>query len=362
LRASAEVARDVTSEQGVQDLLDRASNLIYDRFGFYHVGIYLKDPKNDYVVLVSSLDAPGKKLLQAEHHYQIDPQNNVGYACMLGEPIVASADENTAQLQFHPVLPNSQAQLILPLNSGTETLGAIDIHSTNPVSFNQEEVQIFQTLADQISIAYQKARYREEIEQTLNELEAAYGTFTKDSWQKFVQDRKNISGYRYNQKIVEIVKRPNQEVVRAWRDRQKVSTLKQSPNNPENELSVLAIPLKVRGEVIGVLNIEFESGQVPKDTTELIMEIADRLGLILENARLIETAQRRVEREQLTSHISDAIRQSLDLDTVLRTAVQEIGERLGLAEVELRLGDIQQAKNYDQTNSNGKQDSDLKRK
>ena len=72
---------------------------------------------------------------------------------------------------------------------------------------------------------------------------------------------------------------------------------------------------------------------------DLVMEISERLSLILENARLVETARRQVEREQLTSYISDQVRQSLDMDTVLKTAVQEIGQQLGLAEVELRLGD-----------------------
>ena len=77
------------------------------------------------------------------------------------------------------------------------------------------------------------------------------------------------------------------------------------------------------------MNVEFESSNIPTDTTDLIHEIADRLGLILENARLIETAQRRVEREQLTSHITNTIRQSLDMEMVIRTAVQQLLAQLG---------------------------------
>ncbi len=107
--------------------------------------------------------------------------------------------------------------------------------------------------------------------------------------------------------------------------------------------TVLAIPIKVRGTVIGVLDVEFETSKIPADTTNLINEISDRLSLILENARLIETAQRQVQRERLTSEITNSIRQSLDMDIVLRTAVQEIGERLGLTEVELRISDQEQA-------------------
>ena len=361
LRASAEVARDVTSEQNLQDLLDRASNLILDRFGFYHVGIYLNDPKNEYTILTSSTDQSGQRLIQADHRYKINSESNVGYACVLGEPLMASVADEATPLSFHPLLPSSQSELILPLKVGNEILGAMDIHSTNPTSFSDEDVNIFQILADQIAIAIQKAQYQEEIQQTLNELETAYGTFTKESWLKFVQSRNTAAGYKFNQRKIEIIETPSPEVIQAWEKGDQVVSQKKSSHPNEQDTSILAIPMKVRGEVIGVLNLEFESTQIPMDTTELISEIADRLGLILENARLIETAQKQVEREQLTSHITNSIRQSLDMELVLQTAVQEIGKTLGLPEVELRLGSVNQSKISTQPKPNGKQDSDAVR-
>jgi len=361
LRASAEIARDVTSEQYLQDLLDRASNLILNRFGFYHVGIYLNDAKNEYTILTSSTDQPGQRLIQADHRTKIDSESNIGYACVLGEPIIATIADDTPPLSFHPLLPSSQSELILPLKVGNEILGAIDIHSTNPTSFSDEDVNIFQILADQIAIGIQKALYQKEIQQTLNELEAAYGTFTKESWQKFVHSRETTAGYKFNQTKIEVIETPSPEVIQAWEKGDKVVSQKKSSNPNEQDSSILAIPMKVRGEVVGVLNIEFESTQIPMDTTELITEIADRLGLILENARLIETAQKQVEREQLTSHISNSIRQSLDMELVLQTAVQEIGKNLGLSEVELRLGSANQSKISTQQKPNGKQDTDAMR-
>jgi GAF domain-containing protein len=103
----------------------------------------------------------------------------------------------------------------------------------------------------------------------------------------------------------------------------------------------MLIPMKIRGEVIGVLNVQFDTEHIPPDTQNLITEIADRLSLVMENARLIEAAQQQVEQEQLAAYLTNQIRQSLDLDTVLRTATKEIGETLGLAEVEVRLGAVE---------------------
>ncbi|MBE0528306.1 MAG: GAF domain-containing protein [Thermoleophilia bacterium] len=234
--------------------------------------------------------------------------------------------------------------MVIPLNRGSQTLGVIDIHSPNPNAFTGKEDNLFMGLADQLAIAIEKAAVQQEMRETLEELETAYGSFTQSSWERFIQTRQNISGYRFNQrKKVEEVSQPPEEVIQAWTQGESVNVKKKVPGS-NAQTSSLAIPLKVRGSVIGVLDVGFETDTIPVDTTNLIEEISERLSLILENARLIETAQRQVERERLTSDISNSIRQSLDLDVVLRTAVQEIGQKLGLSEVELRLGDQMQAR------------------
>ena len=134
--------------------------------------------------------------------------------------------------------------------------------------------------------------------------------------------------------------RSTPEIIKAWSEGARVE--KENPNLPgESPIgSTLAIPMQVRGEVIGVLNVEFESEKIPSGVGNLINQIASRLGLVLENARLVESAQQLVEREQLTAYISDEIRQSLDIDTVVKTATRTIAESLGLATVEVQLGTL----------------------
>jgi nitrate/nitrite-specific signal transduction histidine kinase len=336
LKAAAEIARDATSEEELEHMLDRASFLMCDRFGFYHVGIYLIDARGQYAVLTSSGDPQGKQLVEADHRYRINTESNVGIVCAVGKPKTASVAEPGTVITQHPLLPNTQSQLTLPLRTAGKTIGAIDIQSTQPRGFTSEEVDIFNTFSDQIATAIQKAEYQEEIQETLDELETAYGQFTQEAWRRFIQgEREKHSGYSYQQLNVEPVEDHPKEVVRAWNQGEIVSEQIEAEG-----ISTMAIPMKVRGEVIGVLDVQFDAEHVPPDTQNLMTEIADRLSLVLENARLIETAQSQVEREQLATHITNRIRQSMDLDTVLRTATQEIGESLGLAEVEVRLGSV----------------------
>jgi len=338
LITAAEVARDATSETEMEDLLERAADLIRDKFSFYHVAIYLMDQREEYAIIVAGGDVPGKQLKESEHRYRVSPDSNVGRVCTTGESLLTSTDDEATQVTYHPLLPNTNAQMILPLKVAGKTLGVIDIHSTNPKSFKEGDVAIFQTMVDQLAVAIQKTEFRDEIQETLHELETAYGFYTRESWHRFIQSKDTTTGYRYRQLNIEPVGETPTEVAEAWNQGETIIH-EGVELTEEGELSsTIAVPMKVRGEVIGVLDLHLESDQVPSDTSNLVQEIAGRLSLVLENARLVESAQQRLDRERLIGEITNKIRQTLDMDTVLRTAAQEIGESLGLAEVEVRMG------------------------
>jgi GAF domain-containing protein len=65
--------------------------------------------------------------------------------------------------------------------------------------------------------------------------------------------------------------------------------------------------------------------------------LTDELSQALESARLYEDTQRRAARERLTGEITAHMRETLDMDTVLRTAVRELGETLNLHDVTVQL-------------------------
>jgi GAF domain-containing protein len=103
--------------------------------------------------------------------------------------------------------------------------------------------------------------------------------------------------------------------------------------------AVLAVPLKVRDQVIGVVNLRKTSPG--KSWTEeengLIETLTEQLGLALESARLYQDTQRRAAREQMSAQVTSRMRESLDLETVLKTAVSEMRQALGLEGVIVQL-------------------------
>jgi hypothetical protein len=58
----------------------------------------------------------------------------------------------------------------------------------------------------------------------------------------------------------------------------------------------------------------------------------------MESARLFEETRLRARSERLLSDITTRVRETMDMDTVLQTAVRELRRTLDLSEAEIRLG------------------------
>jgi GAF domain-containing protein len=105
-------------------------------------------------------------------------------------------------------------------------------------------------------------------------------------------------------------------------------------------VSSISIPIKLRGQVIGILDVRSKKGPREWSREELVLleAAAERAALALENARLLESAQRRAARERTIGEISAKIGSASDFNSILRTTVEEMGRRIGAAEVIFELG------------------------
>jgi GAF domain-containing protein len=92
-------------------------------------------------------------------------------------------------------------------------------------------------------------------------------------------------------------------------------------------------------ETIGVIDVSKPgaAGEWTQDEIAQLESMTYQLGVALENARSYEDTQDRALRERLMNEAASRIRASLNVDTILQTAVQEMREMLGLEEAEMRL-------------------------
>jgi GAF domain-containing protein len=95
--------------------------------------------------------------------------------------------------------------------------------------------------------------------------------------------------------------------------------------------SWLGVPLMVGSQVIGVIGLQ--QWETPRTYNEqhlhLLTSVAAQAAIAIENARLFEQIQARARRERILREVTAKVRGAADADSVMRTAVQEIGRALG---------------------------------
>jgi GAF domain-containing protein len=236
----------------------------------------------------------------------------------------------------NPLLPETRSEMALPLRIGRRIIGALDVQSREETAFDDEDVSILQTIADQLVVAIENARLLQETRQAMHELEIASRRYTQESWRTGTGQ---TLGYRYRRTDIEPAAEQPPEARQAWQTGESVVTTVRPPGDGgEDVVSVASIPIKLRGQVIGVLNLRSSKENVSTRTVAQIEEVADRLAMALENARLLEETERRARREQLLGEMTTRFTQSLDMDTLLRAAVRELGQLPNVAEASVHVG------------------------
>ncbi|MEK6255781.1 MAG: GAF domain-containing protein [Chloroflexota bacterium] len=333
LQAASEIARDATSESELETMLDRAVNLTRSRFSLNFVGIHLIGARKENIYLRAGTSAKGNEQITNTRSNPIGGQSFISKVATSAEPLNITGEAIDEIPRGEIRFADSRSWLALALRVGQETLGVMEFQSIQENAFGENEITLLQTLADQLANAIQKTELRQEVERALQEVESAYGQFTQTGWNEYSLGKERISGYSFDQRETRRVNMQSEEAARAWLQDEVIISRKEDDGS-----SGLAVPMKVRGETIGVLNLEFDKDEVPQESEELIIEVANRLGLVFENARLLDTTRERVERERLLADVSGRFRENLNVDDILKSAVEEIGKKFNINEVEIRLG------------------------
>jgi signal transduction histidine kinase len=154
----AEIGRAITSLLNVDELIVRIVDLIGQRYGFYYVALFLVDAERRRAVLQYGTGEPGQELKASDHQLPVGGRSMVGWVCAQHVARVARDVAQDAMHQANPRLPDTRAELALPLQLGERFIGVLDLQSVQLNAFDGDEVTALQALADQVAIALENAR------------------------------------------------------------------------------------------------------------------------------------------------------------------------------------------------------------
>lgn len=333
LLAASEISQELMSNinDSLPELLARATRSISEKFGFYHVGVFLLNENREYAVLRAANSKGGQQMLARRHQLRVGGAGIVGYVAQSGRPRIALDTGADAVFFNNPDLPETRSEAALPLKYGTATIGVLDVQSTQSSAFNAEDLNTLSTLANQIAIVIRALEISKgdsySISGSRGEKRTGIQLFSK----------KRNAGYLFapDGTISNVLPKKSVTADKAIASGEAVIL-----NQPSKGISpTLAIPVKLRDQVIGIIHIESteNSRKWTEEEVAMVQSISDRAALALENAKLFENATRRAEQEETIAHVTTQIGSSSDFNRILQTTIQELGQALGTTRTFIQL-------------------------
>jgi len=331
LEATAQVAHEASSIRDLDVLLRDTTEMISNKFGFYHVGIFLVDEENEFAILQAANSEGGQRMLMRGHRLGVGQRGVVGHAAKTGLPRIALDVGEDDHFFNNSDLPETRSEIALPLRSQDRVIGVLDVQSKTPEAFSNQEVEVLQIMADQIAMAIDNVRLLDQSQQTVQELQLLYGQHIDKAWQQRLGSKEE--SYHFDQVRVKTATQDQISVFQTSDQNQvKVHT-------DDLGYQHLLIPIILRGQSLGdiALRRNPDEAEWTLDDRELAEEVSTQIAVALENARLLEESQRRAAQEELLSQATARFSQSLDIDTVLQMAVRELGQLAGVTEVSVQI-------------------------
>jgi PAS domain S-box-containing protein len=329
LQTVAEVARAITSERNLAELLPLVTELISERFDLYHVAIFLVDEDGAYAVLQAASSEGGHHLLAQGHKLQVGSAGLVGNVASSGVTRTALDVSRDEAFLSNPDLPLTRSEIVLPLKVREKVIGVLDVQATQEAAITEGDVTLLATLADQVATAIENAQSFEKLaalaeenrhllersEQAVQDLNRLARRLSTEGWEKY------FSGQR-SELVVEDV------MVEAAAQESESSAMEAdlegaTPANTGPILRVFTVPILLRGEAIGTIDLE---GSEPdqewdEENVSIIKSVTERLGLALDNARLFEQTQTALSETEQLYNMGLRLNTAATLEDLLQAAI-----------------------------------------
>lgn len=313
-RSAALIAKALTETQDIQELMELSARLISDQLGYYHAGLYLLDERHKNAFLQASSSAAGKQLIGQGFPIEPDRLNPFNQVVQQNRPCLVSDAEN-ANFVRDINFPLTRSRMILPLTIRNDVIGIMDVHSEQQRPFTLRDVELIQPLAYLVAVSIDNIHLMNETRNLARQLEASSSVQIRQTWTKLTSRRK--SSYQYTPAGVRPI----------------------FTGNRSDQTGGLFVPLILHGQNIGQITLKRKSAAPWSERERILVEkVATQVTLALENSRLVDETQKSALRDKVIANTSARVRQTLDVESVLRTAATELRRVFDLKEAEISIG------------------------
>jgi signal transduction histidine kinase len=166
LETVAELSATTSTVLDPERLLQSIVDLTKERFGVYHVHIYLADDEAQSLLLAAGAGEVGRSMVAKKHAIPMAAEKSVvARARRERRALIVNDVRGDPGFLPNPRLPATRSEMAVPLIVGEKVLGVFDVQSDQMDGFSEEDASIYATLASQVAVALQNARlYMEQAE------------------------------------------------------------------------------------------------------------------------------------------------------------------------------------------------------
>ena len=176
LQTASLIGQRMTALLDLSSLLAEVVKLIRSRFGYYHVHLLLVDGETEEIALKEA-SGPHADLIKARGlRLKIGKEGITGWVAQTGQTLLC--DDVSREPRFQPMelLPETRAELAVPLRVGKRIVGVLDVQSDRLNAFDKEDAVVLQILGNQVGIAIENARLFEETKRRYEAMVALHET------------------------------------------------------------------------------------------------------------------------------------------------------------------------------------------
>lgn len=341
LKAIIQIVHDIASLREIDELLSLTATLIRERFDYYYVGIFLIEESGEYALLRASSGIDSDALLEQPHKVKVGEPDILGSVASSGTVRTVRDTETHAVQWRDPLLPQVRTEVGIPLRSRGRVIGILDIQAVEPAAFNPENIEVLQLFTEQFVSTLENVELVQRLEQALAELNTVYRSQTKQAWEKSIRDRGEISLEYDGLQIKPVPKQLPADILQRLKTGQPVVLEENHEEQAQSQKlpqTTLVIPLMVLNQMVGAIGLQQENPSHAWSEEEIALAeaITNRAALALENARLLEDAQRRAAKERRIGEISAKIGSLVDVDNIVQTTIQELSQMIPGTEVAIQ--------------------------